>query len=86
MIAAYAQLKHRSERLETLLIKGCDVQIIAAREMFRLSLVALYEQGYWQEHPNEFKTHMQLYRESGPFRFSALASTSVPDRTARYSP
>lgn len=86
MIAAYVQLKQRSERLETLLMTGCDVQIMAARELFRLSLVELYQQGYWQEHPREFETHMRLYRASGLFRSSALASTSVPDRMVRYSP
>lgn len=86
MNAAYAQLRHRSQQLETLLIAGSDVQVIAARELFRLSLVELHEQGYWQQHPNEFKNHMRLYRASGPFRFNAPVSRSVPDKTARYIP
>ncbi len=85
-IAAYEQLKYRSQKLESLLMTGSKIQIMAARELFRLSLVELYEQGFWQQHPNEFKTHMRLYRASGPFRFSVPASTSVPDRMARHSP
>ncbi len=85
-ITAYSRLKDRSEQLEMLLVHGSVVQVIAARELFRLSLVELHEQGYWQQHPAEFKTHMRLYRASGPFRFNAPASRSVPDRTARYSP
>lgn len=85
-IAAYELLKYRSQKLEALVLAGSNVQIIAARELFRLSLVELHEQGFWQQHPNEFKTHMRLYRASGPFRFSVPASKSVPDRMAQYSP
>lgn len=85
-IAAYEQLKRRSQRLEALIRTGSKVQIMAARELFRLSLVELYEQGFWQQHPNEFKTHMRLYRASGPFRFNARASKSVPDKMAQYTP
>jgi len=84
--AAYEQLKYRSQKLEALIMTGSKVQIMAARELFRLSLVELYEQGFWQQHPNEFNTHMRLYRASGPFRFSPRASKSVPDRRAQYSP
>ncbi len=84
-ISALERLKHRSEQLETLLMKGSNVQIIAARELFRLSLVELYEQGFWQANPAEFQIHMRLYRASGPFRFSAPASMSGPDRMVRYT-
>lgn len=85
-IAAYEQLKNRGQKLEALITAGSKVQIMAARELFRLSLVELYEQGFWQQHPSEFKTHIRLYRASGPFRFSAPASTSGPGRMAQYSP
>jgi len=86
MTNAYAQLTQRRLKLEELVTTDCDLRIRTARELFRLSLVELYTQGYWQQHPSEFRTHMRLYRASGPFRFSALASTSVPDRMAQYSP
>ena len=83
--AAYVRLKQRGQQLEIALVNGRTVQIIAARELFRLSLVELYDQGFWRENPAEFKSHMRLYRASGPYGFSAPASTSGPDRTAQYN-
>jgi len=49
MTNAYAQLTQRRQKLEELVTTGCDLRIRTARELFRLSLVELYTQGYWQE-------------------------------------
>jgi hypothetical protein len=85
-IMARAKLLCRSQQLETMLMNGNSVQIIAARELLRLSLVELHELGYWRENADQLKDYMRLYRASGPLRFNAPVSMSVPDRTARYIP
>lgn len=85
-IIARAKLMHRSQQLESMLMKGNSVQIIAARELLRLSLVEMHELGYWRENANQFKAYMRLYRASGPLRFNAPVSMSVPDKTVRYIP
>ena len=85
-IMARARLTHRSQQLETLLIKGNNIQIIAARELLRLSLVELYDLGYWRVHPEQFKIHMRLYRASAAMRFNSPASKSAPDKRDQYIP
>lgn len=85
-IMAHAKLTHRSKQLQTQLLQGNDVQIIAARELLRLSLVELHELGYWQEHPEQFKTHMHLYRAAAKINLNLPASMSAPDKTDRCIP
>lgn len=84
-IAAEAKLKHRNEQLQALLIKGNSVQIIAARELLRLSLVEMHELGYWREYPDQFKIHMQLYRASATTTLTQQESMFAPDKKVRYS-
>jgi hypothetical protein len=50
---AEAKLEHRSAQLQTALMKGNSAEIIAARELLRLSLVELHESGYWRENPDQ---------------------------------
>jgi hypothetical protein len=50
---AEAKLEHRSAQLQTALMKGNSAEIIAAREVLRLSLVELHESGYWRENPDQ---------------------------------
>ena len=85
-IMARVKLQHRSEQLQALLMKGNSVQIIAARELLRLSLVEMHELGYWREHPDQFQNEMRLYRASAKIMFNPPASMSEPDKRAQYSP
>lgn len=86
IIMAEAKLKHRSEQLQLLLTKGNSVQIIAARELLRLSLVELHELGYWRDYPDRFQTSMRLYRASATIMFNPPASMSVPDKKGQCIP
>lgn len=85
-VSAIAQLKQRRLQLETQIIMGNDVQIIAARALFRHSLVELHDLGYWREHPDQFKIQMRLYRASAKMPFNPPVSKSAPDKRARCSP
>ncbi|MFN3451328.1 MAG: hypothetical protein ACK4ZE_04155 [Sphingorhabdus sp.] len=85
-IMARAKLMCRKQQLESTLSQGNSAQIIAARELLRLSLVEMYELGYWREHPSQFKGYLRLYRAAGTLRFNAPASKSAPDKTAQYIP
>lgn len=85
-IMAQTKLKHRSEQLQTLLLKGNSVQIIAARELLRLSLVEMHELGHWREYPDKFQAYMRLYRASATIMFNPPASMSAPDKTDQCIP
>ena len=85
-ITARAKLAHRSQQLQKLLLNGNTVQIIAARELLRLSLVEMHEIGYWREHPEQFKTEMQLYRASAKVMFSPPASMSALGKRTQCTP
>lgn len=85
-IMARAKLTHRSEQLQTLLMKGNPVQIIAARELLRLSLVEMHELGHWRAYPEQFKIQMRLYRASAKAIFNQPASRSAPDKMGQYIP
>lgn len=85
-IMARARLTRRSEKLQTHLLTGNNVQIIAARELLRLSIVEMHELGYWREHPDQFKMQMRLYGASAAIRFNERRSRSVPDKKARHIP
>ena len=85
-ITAHARLQFRSQQLQSVLLNGTHVQIIAARELFRLSLVELYELGYWREYPDQFNTQMPLYRACATLRATPLGSKSAPDKKARCIP
>ena len=52
-VMAEAKLELRSVHLQTALMKGNSAEIIAARELLRLSLVELHESGYWRENPDQ---------------------------------
>ena len=52
-VMAEAKLEHRSVHLQTALMKGNSAEIIAARELLRMSLVELHESGYWRENPDQ---------------------------------
>jgi hypothetical protein len=83
MITAQARLQFRNQQLQSVLLNGTDVQIIAARELFRVSLVELHELGYWREYPDQFNAQMRLYRACATLRATPLGSMSAPDRKAR---
>lgn len=85
-ITAHAKLQFRSQQLQTVLLNGTSVQIIAARELLRLSLVELHELGYWREHPDQFKAQMRLYRACAEMRFTRPAYMSALDKKARCIP
>lgn len=85
-ILARTKLQHRSEQLQTLLMNGNSVQIIAARELLRLSLVEMHELGYWRAHPDQFQIQMRLYRASAKMMFNPPASMSGPDKRGQYIP
>lgn len=85
-ITAHARLQFRSQQLQTVLLNGTSVQIIAARELLRLSLVELHELGFWRDHPDQFQAQMRLYRACAEMRFTPPASKSAPDKKARCIP
>ena len=85
-ITAQARLQFRSQQLQETLLNGTSVQIIAARELLRLSLVELHDLGYWREHPDQFIAQMRLYRACAEMRFTPPASMSAPDKKARCNP
>jgi hypothetical protein len=86
VITALAKLQHRSEKLRAKLAFGTATEIKSAREMLRLSLVELYELGHWRDQPEQFRTHMRLYRSCDTGNISAMEPKSAPDRRDRYSP
>ena len=86
VISALARLRHRSTQLKARLTLGSATDVASAREMLRLSLVELYELGYWREHPNEFRIHMQMFRAQAATRFNGQPSTSGLGRTDQCSP
>lgn len=85
-INARAKLTHRSQQLQKLLLSGTSVQIIAARELLRLSLVEMHELGYWRDNTDEFKSQMKLYRTSARMMFSPLEPMSAPDKKVQCIP
>lgn len=86
ILAAQAKLKHRSDQLQNLMLKGNSVQIIAARESLRLSLVEMHELGYWRDYPEQFRKHMHLYRTSATMMFNPPVSMSGPDKRGQCTP
>ena len=86
VISALARLRHRSAQLKAKLTLGTATEVASAREMLRLSLVELYDLGYWREHPDEFRIHMQMFRAKTAMRFSVQPSTSGLGKTDQCSP
>ena len=83
---AEAKLEHRSAQLQTALMKGNSAEIIAARELLRLSLEEMQESGYWRENPDQLQIQMRLYRISAKMMFNPPASMSGPDKKVQYIP
>ncbi|MCX7267169.1 MAG: hypothetical protein NTU75_01375 [Sphingomonadales bacterium] len=54
-VMAEAKLELRSVHLQTALMKGNSAEIIAARELLRLSLEEMQESGYWRENPDQLQ-------------------------------
>jgi hypothetical protein len=76
---ARARLQHRNTQLQTLLIAGSSLQIMAARELLRQSMVELHELGYWRDNPDQLNVQMRLYRAAAKMMFSPV-SMSAPDK------
>jgi hypothetical protein len=85
---ALRKLRSRDSYLRLKLQGGTAGEIARAREQFRLSLVELYELGYWRERPDLLRGHMRLFRacRSLDSKLSAPRSMSAPDKMAQYSP
>ncbi len=85
---ALSALQHRSQQLRLALESGVASDIRVARENVRLSIVELYNLGYWRDRPQSFRSYIQLYRlcRCLDTSLSVPPSRSVPDRMARYSP
>lgn len=80
-------LRHRSQRLSERQKAGTSLEVNAARELMRRSLVELYELGHWQDHPEQLRDYMDIYRASDSgVDFTVTASMSAPDRRAQCSP
>ena len=84
-VMAEAKMQHRSVQLQTALMRGNSAEIIAARELLRLSLEEMQGSGYWREHPDQLQIQMRLYRISAKMMFNPPASMSGPDKMAQYS-
>jgi hypothetical protein len=84
--AALVKLRHRAAQLSTKLAFGTAMEIQAARELLRQSMVELYELGYWSKQPTQMGEYMRLFRASDASYISAPVSSSAPDRTVRCSP
>jgi hypothetical protein len=85
-VMAEAKLELRSVHLQTALMKGNSAEIIAARELLRLSLEEMQGSGYWREHPDQLQIQMRLYRISAKMMFNPPASMSGPDKKVQYIP
>ncbi len=83
---AEAKMQHRSVQLQTALMKGNSAEIIAARELLRLSLEEMQESGYWRDNPDQLQIQMRLYRTSAKMMFNPPASMSGPDKKVQYIP
>ena len=86
VISALARLRHGSAQLKAKLTLGTATDVASAREMLRLSLVELYQLGYWREHSDEFRIHIQMFRAKTAMRFSVQQSMSGLDRMDQCSP
>ena len=73
-VMAEAKMQHRSVQLQTALMRGNSAEIIAARELLRLSLVELHESGYWRENPDQLDFQMRLYRVAAKMMFNPPSS------------
>lgn len=85
-VMAEAKLELRSVHLQTALMKGNSAEIIAARELLRLSLEEMQGSGYWREHPDQRQIQMRLNRISAKMMFNPPASMSGPDKKVQYIP
>ena len=85
-VMAEAKMQHRSVQLQTALMKGNSAEIIAARELLRLSLEEMQGSGYWREHPDQRQIQMRLNRISAKMMFNPPASMSGPDKKVQYIP
>ena len=83
---AEAKMQHRSAQLQTALMKGNSAEIIATRELLRLSLEEMHGAGYWRENPDQLQIQMRLYRISAKMMFNPPASMSGPDKKVQYIP
>ena len=83
---AEAKLEQRSAQLQTALMKGNSAEIIAARELLRLSLEEMKESGYWRDNADQLQIQMRLYRISAKMMFNPPASMSGPDKKVQYIP
>ena len=81
-----AKMQHRSVQLQTALMKGNSAEIIAARELLRLSLEEMQESGYWRDNADQLQIQMRLYRISAKMMFNPPASMSGPDKKVQYIP
>ena len=85
-VMAEAKMQHRSVQVQTALMKGNSAEIIAARELPRLSLEEMQESGYWRENPDQLQIQMRLYRISAKMMFNPPASMSGPYKKVQYIP
>ncbi|MGB5078867.1 MAG: hypothetical protein WBO17_15415 [Sphingorhabdus sp.] len=76
------KLDRRSAQLKFKLTNGSQAEIDMARELLRLSLVELYELGYWRDQPHQFRTYMRLFRTSRAGSVNVLPSMSAIDKRA----
>jgi len=84
--AALRTLHHRSDKLRQKLHSGTHIEVKAAREMLRLSLIELHGLGYWQAKPEQLRDYMRLYRAAERRNAIESPSMSGPGRMARYIP